>query len=313
MIDAARRHQPPASAWLPYRPAAHFEDGPIIAAPLPGQVGDRTAEIPSPRRKVSPMLLVVDVGNSRVKLGLATEDESDFVRVWRVATARDRTPDEWLGLLNTLFSSSSVELAAVSGVAIASVVPAVTRWLATACRERLGIEPLVLVSDPFVGLSVATDQPAETGIDRVVNAFAAYTRRGGPTVVVDAGTATKIDAVTADGRFLGGAIAPGIGLTLDALAGRAVRLYAVELLPPATAIGRNTVAALQSGVVLGYLELCAGMIRRVKAELGGEPHVFVTGGDGHIIAENLPEIDEYDPRLTLEGIALAYRRAIGAG
>ena len=259
------------------------------------------------------MLLAVDIGNSQVKLGLISAEGRDFARVWRVATVRERTPDEWHSLLASLCSSSGVDLAAVSGVAIASVVPSVTRWLAGASRERLGVEPLVLVSDPFPWLRVATDQPAETGIDRVVNALAAYTNLGGPVVVVDAGTATKIDAVTEDGRFLGGSIAPGIGLTLDALAGRAARLYAVELVPPPTAIGPNTIAALQSGVVLGYLELCAGMIRRVKAELGGQVRVVVTGGGGGLIADHLPGIDEFNPRLTLEGVALAYRRSIGGG
>jgi type III pantothenate kinase len=257
------------------------------------------------------MLLAVDVGNSQVKLGLTWADGSDFARVWRVATVRDRTPDEWYGLLITLFASDDVDLAALSGVAIASVVPGVTRWLAGASRERLGVEPVVLVSDLFSGLRVATDQPAETGIDRVVDALAAYTTHGGPVIVVDAGTATKIDAVSEDGRFLGGAIAPGIGLTLDALAGRAARLYAVDLVPPPAAIGPNTVAALQSGIVLGYLELCAGMVRRVKRELGGRAKVVVTGGGGRLIADHLSEIDAYNPRLTLEGIVLAYRRLVG--
>jgi type III pantothenate kinase len=253
------------------------------------------------------MLLTIDVGNTSTKLGLTSNAGGGFDQVWSISTNRDRTSDEWHALLGSLVAAGGTDLAGISGVGLASVVPAVTRWLTLMSRDRLGIEPVVLVSHPFPWFRVETDQPQETGVDRVVSAFAAYAAYGGPTVVVDAGTATKVDAVSADGAFLGGVIAPGIGTMLEALAGRAARLYAVEPVPPPAAIGRNTVAALQSGVVLGYLELCAGMIRRVQAELGGTPRVIVTGGGGALIAQHLPNVEVYDPLLTLQGVALAYR------
>ena len=258
------------------------------------------------------MLLAVDVGNTNTKIGLCRTGGGSPAEIWRVSTNRERTSDEWQTLLAALLATASTSLDDVSAVAIASVVPPVTRRLEQVFRDRLGVDSIVLTSDQDLGIRVGTEHPAETGIDRVVNGLAAFRAFGGPVVVVDGGTATKIDAVSADGPFLGGAIGPGLTLTIDALAGRAARLYAVELVAPPRAIGTSTTAAIQSGVVLGYLSMCDGMIRRIRDELGGEPKVVTTGGSGALIAEHLSVVDAHVPMLTMEGILAAYRRLTGA-
>ena len=252
------------------------------------------------------MILVADVGNTNTKFALYPPGADEVDAVWRVSTSRERTPDEWGALLASLFAAAGRRPETVKAIALASVVPVATRWLVAACRALFGAEPVVLAGDGALGIPVRTDNPAETGVDRVVNALAAARAYGTPTIVVDCGTATKFDAVAADGSFLGGAIGPGLGPALDALAGRAARLYAVELVAPPAAIGRNTVEAIQSGVVLGYLALCDGMIRRIREELG-EARVIATGGAGAILAEHLPIVERYDPMLTFAGILGAYR------
>jgi type III pantothenate kinase len=252
------------------------------------------------------MLLALDVGNTNTKFAMLGPDEDRPAEPRRVRSARERTPDEWQALMASLLNVDGRRLDELSDVVIASVVPAVTRALIATCRDRLRIEPVVLTSEIDVGLRVATDAPAETGIDRVMNGLAAFHRLGGPVVVVDCGTATKFDAVTADGAFVGGAIGPGLEAMLDALAGRAARLYAVELAPPVRAIGTNTVASIQSGLVLGFLSLCEGMIRRVADEIGAE-RVIATGGGGEFIAAQLSAVTQHVPGLTLEGIVAAYR------
>ena len=257
------------------------------------------------------MLLAIDVGNSNTKLALVGTERWTPVETWRTSTDPQRMPDEWHALLASLVTAAGRRLDAISAVAIASVSPIVTRWLDALCRNRLGIEPVVLKSDQDLGIPIRTEAPWETGIDRVLNGLAAFRRVGGAVVVVDCGTATKFDAVGADGAFLGGAIAPGMGLMLDGLANRAARLFAVELLPPARSLGTNTVASLQSGVVLGYLSLCEGMIRRITSETGAD-RVIATGGAGAIVAEHLPIVSGYEPLLTTEGIVAAYRRISAA-
>lgn len=258
------------------------------------------------------MLLVVDVGNTYTKFGLYRNGDGPPSDTWRVSTSRERTPHEWQALLGMLLSEGSLSLNDVSAVAIASVVPSVTRSLERLFRERGKIDPVVLTSDRDLGLRVATEVPAETGIDRVLNGLAAFRAFGGPVVVVDGGTATKFDAVSADGAFVGGAIGPGLTVTLDTLAGRAARLYSVELVAPPRAIGVNTISAIQSGVVLGYLAMCEGMIRRVRDELGGGPRIVTTGGSGALIAEHLPLVDAHVPTLTMEGIVAAFRHLTGS-
>lgn len=252
------------------------------------------------------MLLAIDVGNTNTKVSLVAPRRSELLQTWRVATDPQRMPDEWHALLASLFVAAGHSLAAVTAVAIASVSPAVTRWLGDMSRDLIGLTPEVLTSDRDLGIPVRTDAPSETGIDRVLNGLAAYRRFGGPVVVVDCGTATKFDAVDAGGAFVGGAIGPGPRLILDGLAVRAARLYQVEIAAPDRAIGTNTVASIQSGVVLGYVALCEGMIRQVASEIGAG-RVIVTGGAGSLIAERLPMVSAYLPTLTTEGIVAAYQ------
>jgi type III pantothenate kinase len=191
---------------------------------------------------------------------------------------------------------------------ISSVVPAIGSAVKDFGRRCFGIDPIFVGAHLDLGIRVDVDSPAEVGSDRLVNCAYAFDRFGGPLIVVDLGTATKIEAVTADGVFLGGVIAPGLGLSLDALATRAARLYAVELRLPERAIGRNTVAAVQSGVVAGHLSMIEGMVARVAKELGAPKHVVLTGGFSDALATTSETFTNYVPDLTLRGLQFLYRR-----
>lgn len=256
------------------------------------------------------MLLTIDVGNTNVVVGLwpGGEDPAreEICASWRFASVRERTPDEWHAVFEPLVLAALGETGHISGVVMSSVVPAITRAIHRWARDRLGFEPLHVSPDLELGIQVRTDAPHETGADRIANCAAAYARFGGPTIVVDAGTATKIEAITADGVFVGGVIAPGPGVTLEALASRAARLYAVELRLPETAIGRNTVSAVQSGVVAGHLALIEGMVSRVRDELGGARHIVLTGGFADIFAPAKSCFTDYVPHLTLIGLRLIW-------
>lgn len=253
------------------------------------------------------MLLTIDVGNTNTVVGLAPLGEEPFLAVWRLASRRDRTSDEWFALLRPLLDVVNGELRRVQGVAISSVVPAITASIQEFALRYLEIDALIASVDLRLGITVKTDAPRETGTDRIVNCAAAYAKFGGPTIIVDLGTATKIEAITEGGEYLGGVIAPGLGLTLEALASRAARLYAVELALPAAAIGANTVAALQSGVVLGHLALIEGMVERVSKELGGAKTVVLTGGHAPVFAHVPSVFTTFVPHLTLYGLRLIYQ------
>lgn len=259
------------------------------------------------------MMLAIDVGNTNTKIALCDAAGLDVVATWRISSLRDRMPDEWYAILTSLLRTVDHRGELVTAVAISSVVPSITTWLAEMCRRRLDVDPLLISTDQDLGIEIVTDHPSETGIDRVVNGVAAFTRFGGPVIVVDCGTATKFDVVSEEGQFLGGAIAPGLALSLDALTGRAARLYAVSLTPPDRAVGTNTVTSIQSGVVLGYLALCDGMITRIRAEVGADTTVVATGGAARMVSEALPAISEYVPSLTLDGIRAIYRRTFERG
>jgi type III pantothenate kinase len=256
------------------------------------------------------MLLAIDVGNTNAVFGLFGPDAGEAVAVWRLTSRRDRTDDEWFALLRPLIATSDTGAESVDAVVLSSVVPAIGEMVVRMVRKRFGIEPLVVGSDLDLGIVVRTDAPHETGTDRIANCAAAFARFGGPTIVVDLGTATKIEAMTAAGEYLGGVIAPGIGLTLETLAARAARLYAVELQRPAAAIGRNTVAAVQAGVVEGHLAMIEGMVARVRMELGDVRHVVLTGGFAHVFAESGSVFTDFAPTLTLDGLRLIYERNI---
>lgn len=266
------------------------------------------------------MLLAIDIGNSNITLGVWHEGK--WLAHWRLQTVRERTPDEYAVILQALFAQSGLRLADVEGAALGSVVPTLTGAFEAVCEQTIGKRPLVVAPGVRTGVRIRVDNPAEVGADRVINTVAAHRLYGGPAIVVDFGTATTFDAVSAEGDYLGGAIAPGLGIAHDALVQRAARLYRVDLLPPPSAIGRNTVTAMQSGLVLGYIGLIEGLVSRIRRELeelaepspkavageGGRAHVKViaTGGLAEVIARQTPAIEIIAPWLTLDGLRLIY-------
>lgn len=268
------------------------------------------------------MLLAIDIGNTNTVFGLyrVAEERASAAGAggagggvlvsWRASTRRDRMPDEWFAFLAPLLAGAGYETGDVSDVIVSSVVPSVTTWMVEMSRQRLGIEPVVvgIGLGPALGLRVRTDSPAEVGADRLANSVAAFARYGGPAIVVDFGTATTFDVVSAEGDYLGGAIAPGMTISLDALSARAARLFTVELALPAKVIGTSTAASMQSGVVLGYLAMLEGMVERIREELGAPATVIVTGGYAEVFAAASPLIAHHDRDLTIDGLRLIHRR-----
>ncbi len=252
------------------------------------------------------MLLVVDVGNTNTVFGLYEAGQPEIVATARMSTRRDRMPDEWYAILAPVLASASVAPARITAMVISSVVPGVTRWLAAMCEERLGVEPLIVSVDLDLGIGIDYPQPREIGADRLVNSLAAYTKYGGPLISIDFGTAINFDVVDRNGNYIGGSLAPGLIVALEAMTSRAARLFTVDLVLPDRAIAQSTTAAIQSGVVLGYLSLIEGMIVRIKTELEGDPTVIVTGGYGEIFAGASSMIDAFEPDLTIEGLRLVY-------
>ena len=260
------------------------------------------------------MLLAVEVGNTNTLFGLYDHGADALLTAWRLSTERDRMPDEWFALLAALFVAEGRSLAAVDALVVSSVVPSVTTWLVEMARRRLGVEPLVISAELDLGLRILTDDPREVGADRLVDSVAAFVRYGGPAIVVDLGTATTFDVISADGDYLGGAIATGLVTALEALTARAARLFTVELALPERVIGTNTIDHLRSGVVLGHLAMLEGMIRRIRDELGVPAPVILTGGLAPIFVDASPLIDHHDPDLTLDGLRIIHRRLVaGSG
>jgi type III pantothenate kinase len=260
------------------------------------------------------MLLAVDIGNTNTAFGLArATNDAEMAASWRLASVRDRTGDEWFSLLSPLLTAAGFGAGDIDGMIVSSVVPAIGSAVKDFGRRCLGIDPIFVGSHLDLGIRLDVDNPTEVGSDRLVNCAYAFNRLGGPLIVVDLGTATKIEAVTTDGVYLGGVIAPGLGLSLDALATRAARLYAVELKLPERAIGRNTVAAVQSGVVAGHLSMIEGMVTRVAQELGAPEHVVLTGGFSGSLASASELFTNYVPDLTLRGLQFLYRRNCPTG
>ncbi|HVX28835.1 MAG TPA: type III pantothenate kinase [Nitrolancea sp.] len=252
------------------------------------------------------MLLAVDIGNTNVVVGIYEGDA--ILTSWRLATERTRMTDEWWAIFSTLAVSDHVDLHRLDGAILASVVPRLTPIFIELCRERLQREPIVVDARLDFGIEVEITNPAEVGADRLANSVAAFTRYGGPVVVVDFGTGTNFDVVSEKGNYIGGAIAPGLTLALEALTSRAARLSAVELAVPERAIGRDTFASVQSGTVLGYIGLIEGLLTRIANELGTRPAVVATGGLGGVIAPHTSAIDAYEPDLTLDGLRIIFER-----
>ena len=256
------------------------------------------------------MLLVIDVGNTHTLAGLYRG--SELLVHWRVTTHPGRTADEFGVLLRDLFGNQGIGLKEVKAMAVACVVPPLLPVLEEVSLRFFGFRPLVVGPGVRTGLPILADNPREVGADRIVNAVAGIARYGCPLIVVDFGTATTFDAISREGQYLGGAIAPGISISLEALFEHAAKLPRVELTRPERAIGRNTVASMQSGILFGYVGLVKEMVSRIREELGGDPQVVATGGGAELIAKETDFIHRVDPLLTLEGLRLIYERNKGA-
>jgi type III pantothenate kinase len=252
------------------------------------------------------MLLAIDVGNTQALIGLFEGDE--LVDHWRIATVADRTSDEHALLINEFLGFHDYSFDDdVQGVAISSVVPRVTTALREMTDRYFGVEALVVEPGVKTGMPILTDNPREVGADRIVNALAAYTKYGGPCIIIDFGTATIFDAVSGKGEYLGGVIVPGIEISLDALVGRTAALRRVELLAPRNVIGKSTVEMIQAGAVYGFSAQVDGLCRRLLAELGECP-VIATGSLADFVAQYSETIQHLEPWLTLHGLRLIHAR-----
>lgn len=250
------------------------------------------------------MFLAVDIGNTSVTLGLFKTEE--LGPRWRLASDNERTSDEYGILLVQLLQGAGVRPGEVKDIAIASVAPPLTGIFERACRDYLKTAPLVVDAGTRTGISLRYEDPKQVGADRVVNAAAARRIYKGPVCVVDFGTATIFDAVSAGGEYLGGAIAPGIAIASDALFRRAAKLPRVEIVRPPSAIGRNTVHSLQSGLLFGYVGLVEGIVKRFREELGPKMKTIGTGSFVELIAKETASIDIIEPWLTLKGLRIIY-------
>ena len=250
------------------------------------------------------MLLTIDIGNTNITLGIYEGQEAG--PRWRLATDHQRMPDEYGLQFLGLLEHAGIRHEDLEGVCMASVVPPITGRIAEACRRYLGLAPLVVSAGVRTGVRIRYEDPRAVGADRIVDAAAVQTLYGGPACVVDFGTATTFDAISKEGDYLGGAIAPGIGIASEALFMRAAKLPRVELRRPPSAIGRNTVHAMQSGLLFGYVGLVEGIVARFRRELGPEMKVIATGGLAEIIAQETDIIDIINPWLTLDGLALIW-------
>jgi type III pantothenate kinase len=250
------------------------------------------------------MLLAIDIGNTNITLGLY-DDETLGPR-WRLATDHDRMPDEYGITLINLFQHAGLSPQAIDGIALASVVPPLTGTFEEACQKYVGHAPLVVDAGVKTGVRVKYDDPKQVGADRVVDAAAVHKLYGGPACIVDFGTATTFDAISAEGDYLGGAIAPGIGIAAEALFQRAAKLPRVDLHRPPSPIGRNTVHSIQSGLLFGYVGLVEGMVARFRVELGPKMKVIGTGGLAEIIARETKVIEIIAPWLTLDGLRIVW-------
>lgn len=250
------------------------------------------------------MLLTIDIGNTNTKIGAYVG--ADLIAHWRVATERLKLADEYAVLINNLFRISGLDIRHVDGCAVACVVPPLTNQFRELCRQYMRVEPVIVEPGMETGLIYQIDTPNELGADRKANSVAAYQRHGGPVIAIAFGTATAFDVIDAGGVYIGGAIAPGIGISADALFRMAARLYQVELVRPPGVIGKNTVHYMQSGLILGYAGLVEGLVQRMQHELGGPCTVVATGGLAEVIAGETEAITVVEPYLTLEGLRLIY-------
>ena len=258
------------------------------------------------------MLLAVNVGNTNTVLGVFRGAELEHQ--WRTSTETERTADELAVLFGGLLEQADLSFSnQITGVVISSVVPTSTGALRDMVQRYFNFPPVIVEPGTKTGMPILTDNPRELGADRVVNALAAYHRYGGPCIVIDFGTATTYDAVSEKGEFLGGAIAPGLQTKNASLSRETARLPQVELQAPRTAIGKNTVDAIQSALIFGTAAEADGMIERMRKEFGGDATVVATGGLAPLVIPHCQFVDEHDPWLTLEGLRLVFERNAGPG
>jgi type III pantothenate kinase len=256
------------------------------------------------------LLLALDVGNTNTVLGLYRlgGEKPELAAHWRVTTHRAQTVDEYGVFFVNLFQMHGMQPSQVEHIIIASVVPPVESTLRRMCEEYFHVEPMFVEPGIKTGMKMLIDNPTELGADRLCDCVAAYERYGGPCIVVDFGTATKFEVISEHGEYLGGAIAPGLGLSAEALFSRAARLSRVDIKRPAKVIGTNTVAHLQSGLYFGYIGLVDGILERILAETGGKPRIVATGGLARMIAADSRYIQEIDDLLTLDGLCILFER-----
>jgi len=253
------------------------------------------------------MLLVIDVGNTNTKIGVC--DGERVLVSWTLTTRREQTADEYGVFTEAILRTRGITPRDIEGVAISNVVPPVQQALERMAEQYFGVTALSVEPGVNTTVPLAVESPREVGPDRIVAVVAAVALYGAPLIVVDLGTATRFDCVNAGGEFIGGAIAPGISVAVDALLSRAARLFRVELVRPKEAIGRSTVTNIQSGVVYGYAGLVDGLVERMRAEMGGPAKVIATGGLASLIADVARSIDHVSPDLKLHGLRLIYQRA----
>jgi type III pantothenate kinase len=250
------------------------------------------------------MFVAIDVGNTNTNVGLYSEGK--WQKEWRLSTDRDKTIDEYALMLRQMFMLDNYDFKAVDAVGISSVVPPLTSLWERMFKRYLMIDPLVIGSGTKTGMEISYDTPRDVGADRIVGAVAAYRKYGGPCIIADFGTATTFDAVSAGGQYLGGAIMPGVRISVEALSSRTAKLPWIEMQRPAGVIGKNTVWAMQSGIVNGYTGAVEHIVSKMKEELGGRATVVATGGFGTFIAEGTQTIDHVDPMLVIEGIRIVW-------
>jgi type III pantothenate kinase len=254
------------------------------------------------------MLLAIDVGNTNIVIGVFRGDV--LVHTWRLTTIRERTADELGILISSLCERNEVRKVDISGIIVASVVPPLTSTLIAMVRDYFGRVPLLFEPAINGGMPILIDNPNEVGADRVANGIAAFAgySKGLPLIVVDFGTATTFDAVSAKGEYLGGIICPGPNVSAEALFQRAARLPRIDVRKPPRVIGTNTIAAMQSGLFWGYVDMVEGLLRRMKSELGGAATVLATGGLAAVVAPESVLIEHVDQDLTLHGLRLVWER-----
>jgi len=256
------------------------------------------------------MLLAIDVGNSNIVLGVFEGDT--LVQSWRLQTVRERTSDELGLLVEGLFEHSRIERLQVRGVILGSVVPPLTGTMRQMVQRYFGVTAVVVEPGVNASMPILYENPSEVGADRILNGVAAYEKfgkgLGRPLIVVDFGTATTLDAITAKGEYLGGAICPGVTISADALFQRAARLPRIDVRKPSRVVGRTTVGAMESGLFWGYVGMVEGLVRRMDAELGGNAICVATGGLADVIAPETPLIQHVDPDLTLHGLRIVWER-----